>query len=463
VSSVSQPHSAAPDKGSGLTLVVTALVAATGGLLFGYDTGVISGALQFVSGAFHIANSDFLQETAVGMAIFGSLLGSAIAGVAADRWGRRTVLLLTGFAFGVFALMSGEAHSLNVFYVARFMVGVCIGIASMVTPLYLAEMSPARVRGALVSMNQLAITIGIFASYLIDRALTGPGNSGNWRLMFNAAVLPSLVLFIGMLFLPESPRWLARAGREADALRGFKRLGRGDEAEGELRDVQAVLKEEKGGIRMLFQQGGLRIALLVGVGLALLQQFSGINIIIYYAPTILQNAGYPDARAAILAAVEIGALNVAVTILSIFLIDRLGRRFLLLLSTFGMIFTLGGVGYAFQHGLQGKPVVYGMLAYIFFFAIGMGPVMWLLISEIYPTRIRGAAMSIATFAVWMGDWIVTNTFLSLLHKLGQANTFYLYAGINLLAFFFCLKFVPETKNKTLENIERHWLHLRGKA
>ncbi len=438
-------------------LIVTALVAATGGLLFGYDTSVISGAQLYLTNAFHLS-SDVQLETAVGAAIGGAMLGSAFAGYASDRWGRRIVLLITGFAFGLFSLLTGYSHTLTTFLVARFFVGACIGVASMVTPLYLAEMSPARLRGALVSCNQLAITTGILVAYYVDAALA---KTGNWRLMFNSAVLPSAVLFVGMLLLPESPRWLARSGRQAAALAGFQRLGRGAEAEAELRDVDEVLREEKASMAQgsIWSRKGLRIALLVGIGLAFLQQFSGINIIIYYAPAILKTAGYSSNQAAIYASTEIGLLNVLVTILSIFLIDRLGRRFLLIFSCAGMVATLAWVGYSFHAGVKGQPVVWGMLAYIFFFAIGMGPVMWLLFSEIYPTNIRGKAMSIATVFVWFADWIVTNSFLSLEHALGQAGTFYLFAAINLGALLFCIKLVPETKNKSLEDIERHWLHL----
>jgi MFS transporter, SP family, galactose:H+ symporter len=311
-------------------VILTAGVAALGGLLFGYDTSVISGAMLFLRTDFHL--SDAQLEFAVGIALAGALVGSALAGYSTDRWGRRTVLLATGIGFGLFSVLSGLALGLVSFSVARFFVGVCIGIASLVTPLYLAEMSPAAIRGALVSLNQLAITVGIVVAYFVDFALAA---TGNWHWMFITAVFPAIALIVGMFILPESPRWLARRGFRERALEGFHRLGRGEEADGELREVEQALEEEREGFRSLFQPG-LRVAVLVGVGLAIFQQITGINTIVYYSPEILRMSGYPSARAAILAAAVIGMANVLVTVVSIFLVDRLGRRFLLLLGTAGM-------------------------------------------------------------------------------------------------------------------------------
>jgi len=439
------------------TVLLTAAVAALGGLLFGYDTSVISGAMLFLQTDFNI--SDKQLEFAVGIALAGALVGSGLAGYLTDRWGRRTVLILTGIGFGVFAVLSGLAPGLPTFALARFFVGVCIGIASLVTPLYLAEMSPARVRGALVSLNQLAITVGIMVAYFVDYALA---SSQNWRWMFITAVFPSLVLLIGMIFLPESPRWLARAGFRERALENFHRLGRGAEAEAELQDVEQVLREETGGFGMLLQPG-FRVAVLVGIGLAIFQQITGINTIIYYSPAILRMSGYPSDKAAILAAAIIGVANVLVTIVSILLIDRLGRRFLLLIGTAGMAVSLTLVGIAFHTESASSVVFYEVIAYIVSFGISLGPVVWLLISEIYPTKIRGKAMSIATLCVWGANWLVAGTFLSLIHAAGRAGTFWIFAAICVAAFFFCLLFVPETKGRSLEDIERHWHHFSGKT
>ena len=431
-------------------VILSAAVAALGGLLFGYDTSVISGAMLFLRTDFHL--SDTQLEFAVGVALAGALVGSALAGYSTDRWGRRTVLLATGVGFGVFSVLSGLSFGLISFSVARFFVGACIGVASLVTPLYLAEMSPARIRGALVSLNQLAITVGIVVAYFVDFALAA---GRDWRWMFMTAVFPAIVLIAGMILLPESPRWLARQGLRERALQGFHRLGRGDEAEAELREVELALQEEQEGFGSLFRSG-FRVAVFVGVGLAIFQQITGINTIVYYSPEILRMSGYPSAKAAILAAAVIGVANVLVTVVSIFLVDRLGRRLLLLMGTAGMAAALALIGIAFHQQSAGRVIFYEMIGYIISFGIGLGPVMWLLISEIYPTKIRGKAMSLATLSVWGSNWLVAGTFLSLIRAAGPAETFWIFAVICILAFVFCFAFVPETKGKTLEAIESHW-------
>jgi len=431
-------------------VILTASVAALGGLLFGYDTSVISGAMLFLRTDFRLTDTQL--EFAVSIALAGALAGSAIAGYSTDRWGRRTVLLGTGVGFAAFAVLSGLAFNLVSFSVARFFVGACIGVASLVTPLYLSEMSPARIRGALVSLNQLAITVGIVTAYFVDFWLAA---GKNWRWMFITAVFPAMALVIGMLLLSESPRWLARKGLRDRALEGFYRLGRGDEAEAELEEVEQALQEEQEGLRSLFRPG-LRMAVLVGIWLAIFTQITGINTIIYYSPEILRLSGYPSAKAAILAAAVIGVVNVLVTVVAILLIDRLGRRFLLLMATAGMTLMLGLIGIAFSRHSPGVVVFYEMIGYVIFFGVGLGPVFWLLISEIYPTKIRGQAMSLATLSVWGANWLVAGTFLSLIHAAGRAGTFWIFAGICVLAFLFCLKLVPETKGRTLEAIERDW-------
>ena len=438
------------------TVILTAAVAALGGLLFGFDTSVISGAMLFHKTDFHL--TDVQLEFAVGVALGGALVGSALAGYSTDRWGRRSMLLVTAVGFGAFSVLTGLAVGLVSFSVARFFVGVCIGIASLVVPLYISEMSPARIRGALVSLNQLAIAVGVGVAYFVDYALA---SSQSWRWMFASAVFPALILLIGAIFLPESPRWLARKGFRARALENFRRLGRGDEAEMELAEVEGALQEEQEGFGSLFQPG-FRVAVFVGIGLAIFQQITGVNTIVYYSPAILRMAGFPSAKAAILAAAVIGVMNVVITVVAIALVDRLGRRFLLLLSTAGMTVALGLVGGDFYRHASGVEVFGAVVAYMVSFNIGLGPVMWLLISEIYPTKIRGKAMSLATLSVWGSNWVVAGTFLSLLHAAGPAGTFWLYACICVLAFIFCYAFVPETKGRSLESIEQHWRHFGEK-
>jgi sugar porter (SP) family MFS transporter len=442
---------------SRVTVVLTAAVAALGGAIFGYDTSVISGAMLFLRTDFRL--SDFQVEFAVAIALAGALVGAALAGYSTDRWGRRWMLVITALGFGLFSVLSGLAVGLVSFSVARFFVGMCIGIASLTVPLYISEMSPARIRGALVSLNQLAIGTGIGVAYFVDYALA---SSGSWRWMFASAVFPAVVLLIGMFFLPESPRWLARKGFREKALENFHRLGRGDEAEAELAEVESTLQEEEEGFGILLRPG-FRVAVLVGVGLAIFQQITGINTIIYYAPAILQKSGYPSAKAAILATAIIGLANIVVAVVAILLVDHVGRRILLLLSTGGMALTLGLIGVAFHMQSGGLVVFFEIVAYCVAFGIGLGPVMWLLISEIYPTKIRGKAMSLATLSVWGSNWVVAVTFLTLLNNAGPARTFWLYGVISVAAFFFCYAFVPETKGRTLEQIEHHWLHFGEKA
>jgi sugar porter (SP) family MFS transporter len=439
------------------TVVLTAVVAALGGLLFGFDTSVISGAMLFLRSDFHL--TDVQLEFAVAIALAGALLGSAVAGYCTDRWGRRWMLVLTALGFGLFSVLSGLAVGLVSFSIARFFVGACIGVASLTVPLYIAEMAPARIRGALVSLNQLAITVGIGVAYFVDYFFA---SSQSWRWMFASAVFPALVLLIGMIFLPESPRWLARKGFRDKALENFHRLGRGDEAEAELAEVEGALQEEPEGFGILFRPG-FRVAVLVGIGLAIFQQITGINTIIYYVPTILQMSGFPSAKAAILASAVIGVANILITLVSMALVDRLGRRFLLQLSTAGMGISLTLIGIAFYQKSASFVVFYEVIGYVISFGIGLGPVMWLLISEIYPTKIRGKAMSIATLTVWGANWIVTATFLSLVRAAGPAHTFWIYAFLCAVAFVFCYIFVPETKGRTLEAIEQHWRHFGEKA
>jgi len=453
------PSASIPPLGSAAsraTVVLTAAVAALGGLLFGFDTSVISGAMLFLQTDFHL--TDVQLEFAVGVALGGASVGSAVAGYCTDRWGRRWMLLVTALGFGAFSVLSGLAIGLISFSLARFFVGACIGVASLVVPLYISEMSPARIRGALVSLNQLAIGVGVGVAYWVDYALAG---SQSWRWMFASAVFPAIVLLVGMIFLPESPRWLARKGFRDRALENFRRLGRGDEAEKELAEVEGALQEEPEGFGSLFLPG-FRVAVFVGVVLAIFQQITGVNTIVYYSPAILRMAGFPSAKAAILASAIIGVMNVVTTLVAIALIDRVGRRLLLLLSTAGMTLALALVGAGFSRHASGGVVFCEVVFYMVSFNIGLGPVMWLLISEIYPTKIRGKAMSLATLSVWGSNWLVAGTFLSLLHAAGPAGTFWLYAGICVAAFIFCYAFVPETKGRSLEAIERHWRHFGEK-
>ncbi|MGO9272683.1 MAG: sugar porter family MFS transporter [Terriglobia bacterium] len=436
--------------GSAYALLI-AVTAAVGGLLFGYDTSVISGAILFVRRQFLLSSTG--TELAVSIVLGGAALGAAVAGYFADQFGRKPVLIVNAIIFGVFAVVTGLANGLAVFLVARFLVGVAVGVASMITPLYIAEVAPARIRGAFVTLNQLAIVTGIVVAYYVDYVFSG---TGNWRAMFVSAVVPSVVLLVALVFLPESPRWLAAQGRLDEALGILSRVETAEEAQHDLQELREVTETDNLKFRDLFAPR-FRRPLLVGVLLAVFQQITGVNTIIYYTPTILQMAGFHSASSAILATVLVGGVNLGFTILSLFLLDRVGRRPLLLLGIAGMGLSLIHLGYLFGAShVPRNAILIDVIAYLASFAIGLGPIFWLLISEIYPTTVRGQAMSLASVVIWISDLLVTMTFLTLVEVMGARASFWLYAVACCAALLFSARMVPETKGRTLEEIEESW-------
>jgi sugar porter (SP) family MFS transporter len=430
------------------------LTAALGGLLFGYDTGVISGALLFLRQAFHL--SSLMEGVVTSIALAGAAAGAAGAGGLADRFGRKPILLGTAVIFVIGGLVSAVAANLPTLLVGRLLVGIGIGVASMLTPLYLAETAPAKSRGAMVSLNQLMITVGILVSYLVGYAFA---QAGQWRWMLGLGALPGVVLAAGMLALPETPRWLAGHGRSEDAKAALGRLGGTDaDVAAALASLRADLQRERLSQRRgELRRAGLRLPLTIGIGLAIFQQITGINTVIYFAPTIFQGAGLSSASASILATAGIGAVNVIMTLVAIRLIDRVGRRVLLLVGLGGMTVSLCVLAGGFQFGAQSAAIgwitTFSLAAYVGFFAIGLGPVFWLLISEIFPLAVRGRGMSFATIANWGFNLVVALTFLSLVDWLGRTGTFLLYAGLTVAGFVFTYKLVPETTGRSLEEIE----------
>lgn len=429
-------------------------VAALGGLLFGYDTGVISGALLFIREA--LALSPTMQGIVVAIVLAGAAIGAAVAGFLSDRFGRRRIILSAALLFIVGALLSALAGGLTALLSGRFLVGLAIGTASMLTPLYLAEISPAGDRGAVVSLNQLCITIGILVSYLVGFALAAV--PGGWRWMLGIGALPGVILAIGMLILPESPRWLAGHGHAEDAGDVLKRLRGGADVSEELNALRtdiALEGRQLAGWPELFS-ARLRRPLVIGIGLAMFQQITGINTVIYFAPTIFQTAGLSSAATSILATAGVGAVNVIMTVVSIRLIDRLGRRQLLFWSLGGMAVTLLVLAGVFHSGVSGGLAwiaVASVAAYVGFFAIGLGPVFWLLIAEIFPLALRGRAMSLSTIANWGFNLLVSVTFLDLVAAVGDANAFLTYAVLSVVTLVFVVAMVPETKGHSLEEIE----------
>jgi MFS transporter, SP family, galactose:H+ symporter len=436
-----------------MTFYLIAGVAALGGLLFGYDTGVISGALLFIRQVMSLSTT--MQGILVAIALLGAAIGAAGAGYLSDRIGRRRVILCAGLLFIAGAVISAAADDVIILLVGRLLVGLAIGVASMLAPLYLAEISPAQERGAIVSLNQLCITGGILVSYLVGFALAAV--PGGWRWMLALGAVPGIILAAGMLVLPESPRWLAGHGRLGDAENVLRRLRGAADVAGEFGALRTDLAREGQLVsskELLAPR--LRRPLVIGIGLAMFQQITGINTVIYFAPTIFQSAGLSSAATAILATAGVGAVNVIMTIVSIRLIDRLGRRQLLLWSLGGMALNLFLLALFFHVGTGGHLAwiaVVSVAAYVGFFAIGLGPIFWLLIAEIFPLAVRGRAMSLSTIAVWGFNLIVSAAFLDLVGAIGSAGTFVAYAVLSLVAIVFVFLVVPETKGLSLEQIE----------
>jgi len=433
---------------------LAAAVSALGGMLFGYDIGVISGAILFIKNEFSL--SPGLEEIVVSSVLLGSLGGALAGGSVADRVGRRRLLVGTAIVFGLGAVGAALAPDTAWLIAARVVAGAAIGIASFVAPLYISEIAPVEVRGKLVSINQVALTSGIVISYLVDYAFAG---AQAWRWMFALAAIPAAAFGIGLMFIPDSPRWLVGAGQVDEARAVLERIRAPERVEAELGEIRHSAARQKAHWSGLLNPL-LRAPMIVGVGLAIAQQITGINTVIYYAPTIFRAAGMSSASVAILASVGVGIVNVLLTLVAMQLIDRVGRRPLLLISLAGMALSLFVLGLAFSlpqlSGSLGWIAVASLMVYVGSFAVGLGPVFWLILSEIYPLRIRGRAMSIGTAANWITNLIVALSFLTLTQVLGKPATFWLYGAVSVGAWLFAFFLVPETKGKSLEEIEAQW-------
>jgi len=447
---MSKPHTS----GNIFIIYIIAFIAALAGLLFGYDTGVISGAILFLKDQFNL--NSILVERVVSAVLLGAVIGAAFSGAMADKLGRRSSIVITALLFSLGAIGSAFSPNIPVLVACRFLIGLAIGVASYVAPLYISEISPANVRGSLVSLNQLMITCGIVVSYLVDYMLTVGQNE--WRWMFGLGAIPAMILLIGMIYLPESPRWLVSRGLVDKAKEVLCRTGSEKEADNEIQNISKSMTDKGCSWAEVFTPW-VRPALFVGVALAFFQQATGINTIIYYAPTIFEFAGFASHKVAILATVGVGMVNVLMTLVAIWLLDKLGRKPLLYIGMTGMAISLAVLGIAFNmtalSGMLKWIAVGSVVVYIASFAISLGPIFWLLIAEIYPLKIRGRAMSLATVANWGFNMLVAATFLTLIEKLGKPGTFWLFALITVLGIIYCCLFVPETKGYTLEQIEEH--------
>jgi len=435
-------------------IYIIAFIAALAGLLFGYDTGVISGAILYLKDQFNLTS--VVVERVVSAVLLGAVIGAAFSGAMADKIGRRRSIVITALLFSLGAIGSAFSPSIPILISCRFLIGLAIGVASYVAPLYISEISPANVRGSLVSLNQLMITCGIVVSYLVDYMLTLGKNE--WRWMFGLGAIPATILLIGMAYLPETPRWLVSRGLVDKAKDVLSRTGSVDNVDAEIKNITSSMSDKKCSWREVFVPW-VRPALFVGIILAFFQQATGINTIIYYAPTIFEFAGFGTHKVAILATVGVGMVNVLMTLVAIWLLDKLGRKPLLYVGMAGMALSLAVLGIAFNvaalSDLLKWIAVGSVLVYIASFAISLGPIFWLIIAEIYPLKIRGRAMSLATVANWGFNMIVAATFLTLIEKLGKAGTFWLFALISVAGVIYCYLFVPETKGCTLEQIEEH--------
>jgi sugar porter (SP) family MFS transporter len=427
-----------------------AAVAAIGGLLFGFDTAVINGAIVFLKSQFGLSDSE--TEIAASSLLLGCIVGASLAGFTSDRFGRKRVLLAAAALFTLSSLGSALPRDLTQFVIARVIGGLAIGIASTLSPLYIAEISPAKSRGLMVSLNQLAIVVGILLSYSVNYLLTGAGPT-NWRWMFASAAVPSICFLIALLFISESPRWLVQQDRESEAKHFLSKMVGSEAASREINAIRDAIAAESGN---LFDPS-FRRPIVVAIFIALFSQFTGINTIIYYGALVfLEHVPHQTSATALWANVMIGAINFIATILGMSLIDRAGRKPLLMSAFAGMALSLVAISAAIHFQASGLVVLIFVLTYVTCFAVGVGTGTWVIMTEICPARIRGRAMSVATIALWCGTLLVTLTFLSLVSALSAPGTFLLYAMVAIAAFLFVWRLVPETKGRTLEEVDSWW-------
>ncbi len=450
--------------GSPLYIIKICLVAALGGLLFGFDTAVIAGTIPFLT--LHFQLNDIMLGWAVSSVLIGCMVGAATAGYFSDKFGRKKVLIVCAVLFAISAIWSGLAITLYDFILARWLGGLGVGAASMLSPMYISEISPAKIRGRLVSLNQLTIVIGILAAYGVDYALVDIGDT-NWRWMFGSETFPAVAFLLFLFTVPESPRWLVKQQKEDQALYILSKVGGAEHAKNEMLEIKGALTQEENTIAMLFQPG-MRVALTIGIVLAILQQVTGINIILYYAPKIFESMGF-ERNASLLNTVAVGTANLVATFIAITFVDKLGRKLLLLIGSAGMGLCLLMVGISIQYDIfkdfvigstvipKGYLVIAFIVGYIAFFASSLGPIVWVVMSEIFPTKIRGRAMSISTVALWIACFAVSMAFPVMLERLPAITTFGIFALMCAIMFVFTLIVLPETKGKTLEEIEKCWV------
>jgi sugar porter (SP) family MFS transporter len=434
-------------------VIIIAATAGLAGLLFGYDTGVIAGALLQITPDFGLGS--FESGMVVGAVPIGAVLGAWIASSRSDRYGRRSLILTAGIIFIVGAIISAISPGTFLLVLSRVVIGVAIGVASAVAPVYISEIAPPDIRGRLVTFFQLAVTIGILVAYLVGLAFANADEG--WRWMLGLGAVPALALVIGIVRLPASPRWLLMVGRDEEAIAALGRVRtcEPDELELEIAEIQASMETHEGSWRDLLAPA-VKAALVVGIGLAILQQITGINTVIYYAPTIIQETGIDSDFSSILASLGVGIINVVMTVVALRLLDTRGRREMLFIGVSGISLSLFLLGLAFLLGADKTyatvMAIGSLMLFVSSFAISLGPIFWLLNAEIYPLSVRSKAASAGTMTNWFFNFLVSLTFLPLIDLLSQTGAFWFYGAIGLVTLWFCWRFVPETKGRSLEQI-----------
>lgn len=443
-------------------LILIASIAAVGGFLFGFDAGVISGTLNFLQDSKGWGISDSQVGWVTTAMLIGAIVGAGCSGRITDILGRRKVILAAAVIFAGGALYSGLAPDITSLIIARMIIGVAVGVSSFVIPLYLSEISSTKMRGTIVSFNQLMIAVGGKVSFLSDFIIADDGNPFSWRWMFIVGFFPAVVLLIGMFFLPESPRWLISKGQDQKGRAILQKVEEPQLVEESIEKMKAdiIIKDESASYRELFKPW-LRNALLIAVGIMFFQQAIGINTILYYSPKIFKMAGIDSNRMAILPSLIIAVFVLAATVLSMSLIDKIGRRRIYFIGLAGMIISLIGTGLAFYlEPILGPNLIYiavvTILIYNSSFAFSLGPLGWLLISEVFPLKVRGAGMSIGSLSNWFFNALVTFMFLKIVNTFSAAGAFWIYAFVGILAVIWGYYYIPETKGVSLEKIEEHW-------
>lgn len=432
-------------------MIFVVTIACLGGLLFGYHTAIISGALIFISPIFNLSIAE--QGVLVSIILLGALVGALMGGYLADRLGRKWTIMLTAVLFILGSWITAESHSYFILLFGRVVSGIAVGIISVTAPLYLAEIAPPNHRGGIVSAYQLAITLGILGAYFINYIYA---KKADWQEMFIIGSLPAAIQLLALFFTPESPGWLFKNGKSRLAIIVLERLRLDRDWESHVDEMKhSASSKDKRAWRLLFSSK-LRTILFVGLFISAFQQITGINTVIYYAPRIFQGAGYTSAISATFVTLSIGMVNVLATLVSVWLLDRIGRRRLLLIGVAGMVISLFSLAITsfLRSSLIDEMAVISLMCYVAFFAIGLGPITWVLLSEIYPLKVRGKAMTLATFINWLCNYFVSLTFPNLLVSIGIGGSFFLYGVISVIAFWFVLRYVPETKGKSLEEIEQ---------